>query len=180
MTDRADNLATKIVGACAHAALPDVGEERGACMACVAAVLRAYAEEAVLVWRADLWLAHSHSGALYDYDGEMQCTPCMVDYKRAGSSQVVAAALHARAAEVRLEERTIADRHADMRYDDGHAGGSVDERKACARMGDQRAQAMEEQRLMHTQNGVESAEGSWYRARKVEATDYAAAIRART
>ena len=40
MTDRADKVAAKTVDACDHAAIPDVGEEGGACIACVATALR--------------------------------------------------------------------------------------------------------------------------------------------
>jgi len=45
MTDRADKVAAKTVDACDHAAIPDVGEEGGACTACIATALRTYAEE---------------------------------------------------------------------------------------------------------------------------------------
>lgn len=47
----------------------------------------------------------------------------------------------------------------------------------CAAIGDGRAAGFERSRLKHVRNGIEDAEGAWYRARMTEAQDYAAAIR---
>jgi len=47
----------------------------------------------------------------------------------------------------------------------------------CAAIGDGRAADFERSRLKHVRNGIEDAEGAWYRARMTEAQDYAAAIR---
>ena len=54
-----------------------------------------------------------------------------------------------------------------------------EEREACAKILDDRAAQMTAKRLSYVAGGIESTEGTWYRARWVEACDGAAAIRAR-
>lgn len=61
---------------------------------------RSQAEE---VYRRTLWLSHGHDG-LYGDDGEMQCSRCRCDYKRAPLDEVVAAA-RSGAKDARARER---------------------------------------------------------------------------
>ena len=52
-------------------------------------------------------------------------------------------------------------------------------RETCAKILDDRAAQMTGKRLSHLAGGIESTEGTWYRARWTEARDGAATIRAR-
>ena len=41
-----------------------------------------YCKDALMEFRRGLWLTHGHFNVLYGDDGEMQCSKCMVDFKR--------------------------------------------------------------------------------------------------
>lgn len=135
MSDRAEEVAEKVFDECAHNST--LYEWWGPCKSCVASALRAYAEEAVRVWRGDLWLAHGHSGLIYGDDGEMACSACGVDYKREpNSSRVVAAALHARAEEASQqamqEQADALTADFSERVDEAVEEARREEREACA------------------------------------------------
>ena len=51
------------------------------------------------------------------------------------------------------------------------------EREECAKLGADRAEDFGKKHSACVSRGIESHEGAWWRARKVEASDYAAAIR---
>src|SRR3972149_1846028 len=60
------------------------------------------------------------------------------------------------------------------RVDTYDAQARREEREACAKVMDHRVAAMKARYTAHVQNGVESTEGTWYRARWAEAEDGAA------
>ena len=101
MTDRADEVATKTVDACDHTSIPDVGDAGGGCASCISTALRAYAEEET-------------QAALQEH----------ADTLTADFSE----RLNEATEEARREERVIAAKESQMRYEDGYTCGANDER----------------------------------------------------
>ena len=57
------------------------------------------------------------------------------------------------------------------------AGAAREERERCAKIIDERVKYFKTRHEQNIRHGVENMDGSWYRARHVEATEIAAALR---